>query len=406
MSVNFLKWPVVFCVLLAALGACSRDTHTAGRAVGVIAKPPPVKRLTRSILDQSLALGRRYMLDHQDRLGGFDYEYDFVRRRYSAADSQVRQAGALWGLAMIHRDSPSPETAQAVAKGLDFFRCYSKDTRGGLRYTTYLGASKGATGAVALVILTLIEFLGTDDDLPRRGEYESDLKQYIRFLLSVRMENGHFHRCYRLADGKGYGAPSPYFDGEALLALAKAAKAKLYDDPQLERIVMESAEAMYRRNVVEALRKDPDSAVTKGFYQWSSMAYYEIYTAGWEGADPYAGRVINLGHWMIDTHKVLRRRRNTGYAFEGLTTAWEVARLTGDRPAMDKFAKVIDAGLYKLTSWQVGSPIANDFLKRQEGIPAEAGGGIMNGRAEPRLRIDVLQHQMHAVLLARRYLYP
>jgi hypothetical protein len=33
-------------------------------------------------------------------------------------------------------------------------------------------------------------------------------------------------------------------------------------------------------------------------------------------------------------------------------------------------------------------------------------GGVQNSATSPGLRIDVIGHQMHATLLARRYLYP
>ena len=35
----------------------------------------------------------------------------------------------------------------------------------------------------------------------------------------------------------------------------------------------------------------------------------------------------------------------------------------------------------------------------------KAVGGVQNAAFEPALRIDVTQHQMHATLLARRYVY-
>ena len=70
-----------------------------------------------------------------------------------------------------------------------------------------------------------------------------------------------------------------------------------------------------------------------------------------------------------------------------------------------KFACVIDTGLTKLTSWQVGSPTANWFIRRRPTQNPYAMGGIQNHAFESLLRIDVTQHQMHAVILARRYVY-
>ena len=137
------------------------------------------------------------------------------------------------------------------------------------------------------------------------------------------------------------------------------------------------------------------------------MAFHELFTSGWAGTEKYGPRVIRLSDWMIDVHRVLRRTKNTAYAYEGLISAWEAARLSKNNHAMKKIANVIDSGLHKLTSWQVGGPLesGNAFLKgRNNGDPNAVGGG-MNSKNDPQLRVDVTQHQMHAVILARRFIY-
>lgn len=398
MRARRLAWVVCICAGAALLAGCAGGAAKQAGSEGRL----PTGRLSRELLDQSLALGRGYMLAHQRQGGNFDYEYDFVAQRLTPDDNAVRQAGALWGLALMHRENPAPETLRGVRRGLAFFAACSRTTDKGLKYIAYPGESKGATGCAALVALALIELLRAEQGLPDRAVYERDLEGYVGFLLSLRMADGRFHGAYDLRTGRGFGAPSSYFDGEALLALVKAVKYAGY--PQLKSLVLESAEAMYRRNILDALAAHPDSAVTKGFYQWSSLAYYEIYTSGWPEGAPYAARVIELGRWMVDTHRVLTRTRNTAYAFEGLATAWELARLTGDHAAQEKFAAVIDRGLYRLTTWQVGSPAANGFL-RMAPANARGRGGVMNSEFDSRIRIDAVQHQMHAVMLVRRFLY-
>jgi hypothetical protein len=158
---------------------------------------------------------------------------------------------------------------------------------------------------------------------------------------------------------------------------------------------------MYQFYIVKALQLDPDSDTTKGFYQWSSMSFFEIYMAGWD--DRWAQRTIQLAYWMIDVHKTLKRRRNTGYAYEGLISAWQLARESNDSAALLKIGQVIALGLPKLTSWQVGGPNPNAFLRDNPTDDPKAIGGIMNSCDEPTLRVDVVQHQMHAVILAQRY---
>jgi UDP-N-acetylmuramoyl-tripeptide--D-alanyl-D-alanine ligase len=222
-------------------------------------------------------------------------------------------------------------------------------------------------------------------------------------LLSLRQADGRFHGRYSAESGRGDGEPSPYSDGETLLALAKAAGRLARDD--LRPVVLESAEAMHRVYVVEARRADPDSPLTKGFYQWGTMAYFELYEAGWADTERYARRAIELAHWMIDVHRTLSRPRNTAYAHEGLISAWELARRIGDGRSQEKIGRVIEEGLCKLTSWQVGGPNPCEFLRRHPTADPQKVGGVMGGQDDPWLRIDVTQHQMHAVILARRYMY-
>ncbi len=379
-------------LLVLATGGCS-DRGAA----------QPDTQLTRDMLDQSLSLGRQFMLNNQRPDGRFHYEYDFVARRDAAQDHPARQAGALWGLALIHHDQPSPETAAAVARGLDFFHRVSNHTVEGWRVPEYERGEDGRTGTVALLCLTLIEVLRTDDALGRRIEFEHDLGRYMKFLLSLRRPDGRFWGAYDPQTGGGRGRPSPYADGEALLAMVKAARYAGMDD--LRQPAVETAQAIYEAYVTEARQANPDSDLTKGVYQWASMAFFEMHDAGWDTGNTWARRTIELAHWMIDTHRTLERERNTGYAYEGIIVARELARRMGDDEAVAKFDRVIDQGMAKLTSWQVGGPNLNAFLRNNPTDDPRALGGVMGAADEPRLRIDTTQHQMHAVILARRWVY-
>ena len=106
-----------------------------------------------------------------------------------------------------------------------------------------------------------------------------------------------------------------------------------------------------------------------------------------------------------DVHKTLTRLKNTGYAYEGIIHAYELARLRKDATRAAKYRCVIDFGLERLLSWQVGSPYANRYASGAEAGDRLALGGVQNGATESGLRIDVTQHQMHATVLARRYVY-
>ncbi len=395
-KIYFISFPILFLLFIGCVPSSQENQKDLEKVKN------SDTHLSRHLLEESLSLGTQFLLNNQTEEGNFHYEYNFLTKKFKADDNQVRQAGALWGIALIHKENPSKATKQALGKGFQFFQKISKDGNRNQKYIVYPEDNKGATGTVALVSLSLIEFLQTDLSTEEKTKYRQELDAYIQFLLTLRKENGQFYSRYDFETGKGFGNPSPYFDGEALLALVKAAKYAGYES--LSTIVMESAENMYEINVVEALQQDPDSKTTKGFYQWGSMSFYEIYTAQWDGYQDYAKRTIDLAYWMIDIHRTLSRPRNTAYAYEGLISAWELARLTHNVAAMEKIGAVIEKGLLKLTSWQVGSSIENIFLRRYSAKNPKkdsfAYGGVMNHKSEPGLRIDVTQHQMHAVILA------
>ena len=169
--------------------------------------------------------------------------------------------------------------------------------------------------------------------------------------------------------------------------------------------MIESASAGRQRYAVEALRRDPDSDLTKGWYQWGSMALYELATSGWPDTEEYGDTVLDLADWMIDVHHTLRRMRNTAYAHEGIAHAYALAERRGDTEHVEKFRCTIERGLEKLTSWQIGSPIAIPYVRRAPADDPRALGGVQNHAAEALLRIDVVQHQMHAAVLARRWVF-
>ncbi len=356
--------------------------------------------MDRGVLDESLRLGRQFLLNNQYPEGNFTYEYDFISRRSSQENSQVRQAGALWGLSLVHFDNPTEKTEKALLKGFGFFKNITYSA-GDKRFPKYPDTTYGSTGTVALVALSLVEFFRIEGNREKFPQYVKLMEDYLSFLLSLRQQNKLFSAYFDYETGRGEDVASPYFDGETLLALSKAARYLGYTD--FIPYILESADAMYEIYVIQALKKDPDSADTKGFYQWASMSYFEIFSARWEGK--YGQIVIDMAYWMIDIHRTLYRRRNTAYAHEGMIHAWQAAKMLGKKEAMDYIGNIVERGLFKLTSWQVGGPNQTLFLKWHKTDDPKAVGGIMNSMFCPDLRIDVTQHQVHAVILARKYVY-
>lgn len=367
-------------------------------------------RYTESILDcdileESLQLGTSFLLQNQKVEGNFQYEYQWINQSYTQGDNEVRQAGALWGLTRIHQYYPTDELRNGIINGLDYFLNHStsEDDMSWVQYPA--SGTYSVSGTVALVSLSIIDFLRSNPTISTSFEQElkNQLRKYITFLQSLRMENGLFHQVYLQQNGTGIGPSSPYADGEILLSFIKSYNYLGYTD--LKQTIIESAYATYQAYIIEALNQDPDSNLTKGFFQWGIMAYYEILQTSWSQIKNYSSVIIGLADWMIDIHETLERTKNTGYAYEGIIYAYDIAKTTDDSVHIEKFEEVIDTGLSKLISWQIGSSLANNFIKDHSTTDPLALGGVMNHAYDPTLRIDVTQHQMHAVLLALNYVY-
>ena len=369
-------------------------------------------KLNRMLLKQSLQLGQQFLVNNQNSEGNFNYEYDFVIRETSEGDSQVRQAGALWGLALIYKYNQNPATGKALNKGLNYFFKHTQQgpVKGSL-LIAYPDEKECRTGTVALVALAIIEYLHTAEtgsiqiDTQHREKLSHQLKGYLKFLEHLYLGNGRFSESFSLKSRLRGPRSNPYFDGETLLCLIKAARYLGYTE--LIPLIEDSAVLMAKRYTIDAWQEDVDSPLTKGFYQWGSMAFWEYQDARWRHGDMLGDCTLLMAWWMINTHHTLARKRNTAYAYEGIIYAYRLAKTRNLQIVTTALAGTIDTGLYKLTSWQVGGPLEhlNPFLLDHPTDDLLAVGGIMNHKAEAPLRIDVTQHQMHAVVLALKDVY-
>jgi len=364
------------------------------------------KVVTRAILDRSLALGTRYLLVHQRPEGNFDYEYDWREKEYSEDDNEVRQAGAIWGLALLYQDHPTPELGAAVEKGLAFFDDHAVETPSGARCPGYRGRKTLGIGTVALIALSYVDYLNTPNaaiPAERRALHERRLSAYLNELRASMNPAGLWFGDYDPATCAARGESSPYSDGEALLALTKAAR--YAGHAELGPLVVRSADTGHRLNVEQALAENADSDTTKAYYQWFTMTLYELATSGWPDTARYGAWILELADWQIDVHRTLTRQRNTAYAYEGLIPAYYWAHRQSDAARMAKYGCVIDLGLERLISWQVGGPLATSFTGDVDPQDREAVGGVQNEKDEAPLRVDVTQHQMHATIYARQLVY-
>lgn len=364
--------------------------------------------LDRELLNSSVEGMRHYYLRHQRADGSFDYEYELGRGARSAQDNQVRQAGAAWGLASLFRERPTVDTQKAVIRGLDFFFRCTEAFPGGLSAPAYPGRDGVKTGMVALVCLGITDFVRGTERVGQRGGkgiYVAWLGQYLEFLQAMELGDGSWSEGYIPAEKQAVRTGNPYSDGECLLAYCRAARYMRHEDlvPRIEAF----APVLARRYVVDAWEDDPDSDLTKGFFPWGCLAFLEYIEAGWRDGEILGDAVLAMAWWMIHRHGVRFRQRNTGYAVEGLLAAYRVAQLRQDHAAAERLREVIEEVLLRLTGWQVGGPLKDrtPFLRKQRPDP-RALGGVMDREDSGLIRIDIVQHQLHASLLALKYLFP
>jgi len=311
---------------------------------------------------------------------------------------------------------------------LQYFDKHSVKFDGNRRLMNYPGQEPQKLGAVALLALSHIEVLRRPEllDSEEKQQLEASLEGYLTAILSARTGKSNFYKFYDGKTGKHFGPTSPYYDGECLLALVKAAKYLSHD--HLWPHIKVSAEAGFKKNVAKGLKlfevkhrgrgktakmekwdKAQASKRMKGYYQWGTMAWYEL--LGMENADfsKYSDRTLRYGDWLSSKTAPASSGSNTGYAFEGLIPAFVTAVQLGNEKLQQDFGCTIREGMISLHSLQVGHtkavglaeplPRPADAKLRDE---PRAQGGAQGSRGSAALRIDTTQHQLHALLMARR----
>ena len=366
--------------------------------------------LTREILMQSLEAARAYYLNQQKTDGNFKYLLDLSDGKTSDDDNQVRQAGAIWGLSCLNRDFFNEPTRRALLLGFDFFIRNIKTLPTGETVIVYPGEKNLNSGTVALFCLALTDFLAGQDkylDQNTKDKYRRILFTHLQFLRTMELDDGSWSRAYELSSGIRKPVPSSYYDGEALLAYCKAAR--LYNRKDLIRRINFALPRLIHRYTVQTWQPDGDQDLTKGFYQWGSMAFAEYVEAGWEPhAKLAADAAMALAWWQIDENKLEAKKANVAYAVEGLAATWRIARMTKREAEEKRLKSVIDNIMGKLILCQYKGPFMqyNPYLMSLKNVVPEAYGGITAAPNSPFVRIDNVQHQVHATLLMLEYLYP
>lgn len=364
--------------------------------------------ISKDILLTSIEAARAYYLNHQLKEGNFLYAFDVVSNQQFSDDNQVRQAGALWGLSCLNRDRFTENTRRAVLASLEFFIANRKKLPDGQLVITYPGEDVLKTGTVALFCLAITEFLlGQEKFLPPevKDKYETILLEHLQYLQSMELPDGSWAHVYDLPSGYRDPIGKSYYDGEALLAYCKAVR-YLRREELLPRIQF-AVPKLIHRYLLDCWKPGGDPEESKGFSQWGAMAFAECVEAKWEKTAGAAEAAMALAWWQIYSNKLEARGGNTAYAIEGLIASWRVAKCQQDQKSMALLRAVSERCLGRLMLCQIGGPFhtRNEFFNSLPRIQPRAFGGITAAANSGAIRIDNVQHQLHAMLLAVKYFY-
>ncbi|MDQ0290373.1 hypothetical protein [Oligosphaera ethanolica] len=369
-------------------------------------KPPPI---SKQIVTQSIEAARTYYLNQQKTEGNFTYALDISTGDVFEDDNAVRQAGALWGLACLNRDRFNEPTRRAVILGLDFFAKQTRALPSGEAATVYGEDETISTGMVALYCLSIIDFItGQEKFLPEDvlKRFRLQLDIHLHYLRSMEMADGSWARVYDVPSGYREPVASAYYDGECLLAYCKAAR--YLGKTELIPRINDALPKLIKRYTLDCWQPGGDRELSKGFYQWGCMACNEYQQAGWEPhADLARHSAIALSWWLLHENQLASRQGNTSYAIEGLIAAWHCAKALNDQSAMTSIRRNCEDIMANLISWQYGGPLMqhNPYLSTLERVPPKAFGGITSSRDSSVVRIDIVQHQVHAMLMMLNAFY-
>jgi hypothetical protein len=354
------------------------------------------------VLETSLDEARVFLIANQKPEGNFNYDYDWVLKKTDEKDNQVRQAGALWGLALLYQRSPSSDLKNGIEKGFDyFFRISVPGPEKGSLAIAYENYDYTSVGTVALLGLAIIDYLRSNPPISEddRTKIEMKLDGYLKFLVAMQNDNGHFYSKFILESKEKIEKPVPFYDGEGLLCLVKAAK--YMNNTELIPVIQKLLPALTCDYVNPVLAGVLKSDETKEFYQWGSMAWGETRDTGWVDPKQMDSVMLVLAYWQIHVRDILEVRANTGYAIEGLVPAYEAAKELKNKNAAKDIRWTVNEMIKNLLRYQVEGPLAPEGLVSAQNTEADslAKGGFINAAGETKLRIDVTQHMAHAILM-------
>lgn len=323
-----------------------------------------------------------YICGQQKESGFFKYEFDFVANTYRYDDNITRQAGAAYALGEYFLYTHDAHILPCLKKAILAFDAASHQIMENKHLVSQNGTDKqSTTGATALALLAVLFY----EKATGSKEFNVIREKWVRGILALHIP------------GKGFQSSpltreeSPYFNGEAWLALAYYEA--LYPGDPIVHLVLRDIDSY----VMDAYTKNP----TKGFYHWGMMAAAKRYET--THAPAFISFMEEQTRWIFSVDGDVQLHLNNCYLMEGFLA---ILPHISDQILREKVQTRIEKEMQKLQAFQIKKGQTKVPLSATHGLYFENldsfEGGFLNGYGRPQARIDFTQHCLSAFLKGLR----
>ncbi len=322
---------------------------------------------------EAIQLGGEWLLNTQDE-SFLHYEYDLKTGEYSIFQHPLRELGALWSIGKLAKYSGDVRYTDLARKGFLYFEQFLKvDEKNDFIYLN-IAPEAIKLGYSDFLILSLLEI-----DYPQKDYYLEKLANGILYLQNA---DGSFRTLFYSDETN---SNIDYYPGEALLALVS-----LYEYSPNEKYLAAAEKAF--PYYVNYWRNNKNTAFTP----WQTRAYAKLYQIN---KNPELIKFIfEMNDYMVereehssncDDFKFKDEMAGSAW-FEGVTTAYEIARVAGDEKR---------AGCYR----NYAKDAADYLIARQikNVFNPKTNGGFIGANQE--LRVDGNQHAIMGLMDALKF---
>ena len=348
--------------------------------------------LNETIMEHVVLAGD-YLLNHIERGGRWDYEYDAQRDDSLGSYNILRHAGTTYSLALIFKYTAEPRfyngTIRSLNNLLSHYLIFGVIDGEQVAYLESGGLVK--LGGAALAALAVSEVERIDP----MAHYERELERLGQFIVEMQKEDGSFQCFYKHREDEH----SDYYPGEALLALSK-----LYDLYRDEEFLGTLTKGLEHYN---GYFPSSYSAYTP----WATEAM--VYAYEWTKNVSYVGKSFAMADACMSGQIKPGQSSDdavigafsqdptsaTASRLEGIVDSYLLAHLSNDTAHQYKYGASMVLGADFLMGFQLNASDVEDLPD-----PSDSLGGVPTSLNDLRIRIDNVQHTV--VVLLKIAVYP